>query len=508
MLRCFTPGGCLGFPQADCEVQLNGAATKQPNGRKSDDFNGEAYCRDATPKRDQAKPAAQAALSCKQLPLHKLPPAPHDTLYPHILQHGRGILSLSTLQQGLQHFVIPDVGYIAYTMMRNGPDVFNVLSPLALGDPICDPVNFSLMAQAFLQQHPKAIFMQVSAEFAAVLQSCGLLVNSMGGETVLDLASYSFSGYAKRGLRSAIASAAKGVAVEEVMQAAPMLQAAGKGAAAAAAAAAAAVGGADLARLASEMREVDRLWLSQKGKHAGNFWFINRPPVFAPEPGVRKFTARDSSSGQLLGFIFFDAVFEPGQVVGYYANVTRMVPDAHPGVLNLLVSNFMDRVREESQLAAPEKKQSMRRSLRRKLEQQAAAAAAAAGLAPTDSTEPAAPTAPSSSSSSSGVRFLSLGLSPLHQMDDSRFEHSSKIRSIFEAAFERGAAFYPFESLAAAKAKYGAGLHDGRFEDPSVTYQQTYMAHSCRGAAGAVAMFDVAKTESMYVAGCDTLLGT
>jgi lysylphosphatidylglycerol synthetase-like protein (DUF2156 family) len=39
-----------------------------------------------------------------------------------------------------------------------------------------------------------AALLQVSAEFAAVLQSCGLLVNSMGGETVMDLASYTFSG--------------------------------------------------------------------------------------------------------------------------------------------------------------------------------------------------------------------------------------------------------------------------------------------------------------------------
>jgi lysylphosphatidylglycerol synthetase-like protein (DUF2156 family) len=53
------------------------------------------------------------------------------------------------------------VGYIAYAMMRNGPDIFNVLSPLALGDPICDPANFKMMAEAFLQKHPKAIFMQV-----------------------------------------------------------------------------------------------------------------------------------------------------------------------------------------------------------------------------------------------------------------------------------------------------------------------------------------------------------
>jgi hypothetical protein len=100
-------------------------------------------------------------LSCKQLPLHKLPAAAPSELYPYILQHGRGILSLSTLQQGLQHFLVPGIGYIAYTTMRNGPDVFNILSPLALGDPICDPANFKLMAEAFLQQHPKAIFMQV-----------------------------------------------------------------------------------------------------------------------------------------------------------------------------------------------------------------------------------------------------------------------------------------------------------------------------------------------------------
>jgi hypothetical protein len=123
------------------------------------------------------------------------------------------------------------------------------------------------------------------------------------------------------------------------------------------------------------------------------------------------------------------------------------------------------RVRKESQLAAPAKKQSMRRSVRKKLEQQAAAAAAAAASGVTPSANAAAANAANSSSSSScssGVRFLSLGLSPLHQMDDSRFQHSSKVRSLFEASFKHGAAYYPFQPLAAAKAKYGAGLHNGR----------------------------------------------
>lgn len=56
---------------------------------------------------------------------------------------------------------------------------------------------------------------------------------------------------------------------------------------------------------------------------------------------MRKFTARDTKN-RLLGYIFFDGVFEGGQLVGYYANVTRLVPDAHPGTLNLIVKAFLE----------------------------------------------------------------------------------------------------------------------------------------------------------------------
>lgn len=71
-------------------------------------------------------------------------------------------------------------------------------------------------------------------------------------------------------------------------------------------------------------------------------WFVNRPPVFSPECGVRKFIARDCT-GQMLAYVFFDAVYDGGVVAGYYANVTRMRPDAHPGVLNLIIKEFIDR---------------------------------------------------------------------------------------------------------------------------------------------------------------------
>ena len=75
---------------------------------------------------------------------------------------------------------------------------------------------------------------------------------------------------------------------------------------------------------------------------ADDVWFINRRPIFAPEAGVRKFIARNAA-GQLQGYIFFDGVFEGGRLVGYYANVTRLLPDAHPGTLNLMMKTFLER---------------------------------------------------------------------------------------------------------------------------------------------------------------------
>lgn len=89
-----------------------------------------------------------------------------DALYPYILQHGRGIMSLSTLQEGIQHFLMPGIGYIAYAMMYNGPPFLNIKSAVALGDPICAPEHYASIAGAFLQQHPKAMFLQVSARIA------------------------------------------------------------------------------------------------------------------------------------------------------------------------------------------------------------------------------------------------------------------------------------------------------------------------------------------------------
>lgn len=140
-------------------------------------------------------------------------------------------------------------------------------------------------------------------------------------------------------------------------------------------------------------------------------------------------------------------------------------------------------MRVESNLAAPTKKVSIKRSQRKKMQLQEAAQplspAAAAGA------QQAAGEAGTGSPTSSSVRFLSLGLSPYHNMDDSLFPHSAAARKVFEFAFNHGSKVYPFpfDSLAAGKAKYGAGGCS------SVTYKQVYLAHSYRTTLGILGGF-------------------
>lgn len=182
---------------------------------------------------------------------------------------------------------------------------------------------------------------------------------------------------------------------------------------------------------------------------------------------------------------------DPGRWCSKHRSSTCMRPCAcgmhvlrrHCLQCNVVMFLGVCRIRAEAQLAAPAKKISVKRSLLRK---QAAAAAAAAGSdtaagATADQRPDAYPGAAASTGSGPAAaarpRFLSLGLSPFSQMDNSGFNSCDLTTKAFEGIFKHGDAFYPFKSLAAAKAKYGAGVRSGRAEDPGVQYSQAYFCH-------------------------------
>jgi hypothetical protein len=149
------------------------------------------------------------------------------------------------------------------------------------------------------------------------------------------------------------------------------------------------------------------------------------------------------------------------------------------------------RVRSEAQLAAPAKKLSMRKSQRKKLEAAAAAAAAAADSTPADlDVAPVKDQLPKKqqqqepqeqpTAAAAGPKFLSLGMSPFYQMNNKPvpgWKTCTVTHLLLLLSYEDGAGFYPFKTLAAAKAKYGAGLRDGKYEDPNVEYQNCFLCH-------------------------------
>ena len=47
--------------------------------------------------------------------------------------------------------------------MVNGFEMMNVKTAVGLSDPVCDKQHFRTMAEAFIREHPKAMFVQVTA---------------------------------------------------------------------------------------------------------------------------------------------------------------------------------------------------------------------------------------------------------------------------------------------------------------------------------------------------------
>jgi hypothetical protein len=82
-------------------------------------------------------------------------------------------------------------------------------------------------------------------------------------------------------------------------------------------------------------------------------------------------------------------------------------------------------------------------------------------------------------------------------MDNTGFRFSPAVHKGFARFYEHGEGFYPFKSLAAAKAKYGAGLHDGRFEDPAVQYIQAYFCQR-RGKAACECAYVLGGTRGLH----------
>jgi len=173
---------------------------------------------------------------------------------------------------------------------------------------------------------------------------------------------------------------------------------------------------------AEQVKHISTLWRQTKAVKDKELRLITRPPEFKDAWGVRMFFCyRDEV---LVGYVFFDPYYKNEKLQGYTANILRGRKDIHPnGFLDYTVLEAMKVFKDE------------------------------------------------------GVRELSLGISPFHEIA----EHTKEVkwmRMLQKLMYRYGSSFYAFQELAFHKTRYRA--------ESSMWYQCAPPDTSAVKAAGAV----------------------
>jgi lysylphosphatidylglycerol synthetase-like protein (DUF2156 family) len=229
--------------------------------------------------------------------------------------HGYGSLAYSSLQKGLQYFMHPELGYVAYTPLRDGPNSICVLA-----DPICSKENIKALIEELMKVKPDPIFLHISHETGKVLNEMGFTVNELGVETVIEIQSFNLVGNKKQQLRNARNGAKKDeLSVVEIDTV-------------------------DDAMLKS-FKKISDGWMKEKVISDNEMQFIVRPVVFVDEIDVRKFVAIKDK--EVVGFVIFDPMYEDGKVIGYIANHLRTNLERTYSIVDAIVLEALDKFKAE-----------------------------------------------------------------------------------------------------------------------------------------------------------------
>jgi lysylphosphatidylglycerol synthetase-like protein (DUF2156 family) len=208
-------------------------------------------------------------------------------------QYGAFTLAYSAANQpGLEHFG-DERGFLAFKRVGG--------TALVLADPVAPGEWLARLVDDFRAENPDVCFVQVSRRMAEILSVRGYMVNELGTETRLDLATYTFDGKDKRNLRMATNRMHKrGFVTRECSMA-------------------------EIDR--GELEAVSDAWRQTRTIKQREVGFLNRPLVLDDEPDVRRFFTF-SPEGRLMAFGFFDPVYEQGEVIGYSTSFKRRRPEA------------------------------------------------------------------------------------------------------------------------------------------------------------------------------------
>jgi lysylphosphatidylglycerol synthetase-like protein (DUF2156 family) len=224
-------------------------------------------------------------------------------------QYGSHAMSFSTMQPDMSYFELPGVGYIAYAQHWG--------MQFALADPVCAPSQRGELLDRFLQQHPNAVFVQVSKAVVDHLHGRhGYYGTQFGSESKILLSDWSVRGARKQIIRTAVnAAAAAGIEIRE--------------------------GGFD-----HDVKRISEAWIRTRRCKNNEIRFLIRPMIVDYREGTRYFYAH-APGGDAVGFIFFDPIYSDGRLAGYVPNISRSSANFRQGLWYALMAHALAVFREE-----------------------------------------------------------------------------------------------------------------------------------------------------------------
>jgi lysylphosphatidylglycerol synthetase-like protein (DUF2156 family) len=206
--------------------------------------------------------------------------------------HGNFSLAYATLRPDEVSAFGDARGYIAYGQ-RMG-------YAFALGDPIAAAEDRPRLIRRFIERFGEPCFVQASESTARLLAAENYRVTPFGLDTVLPLATYTFAGREKEGVRHALNWLNKrGYRIEEKDWSDDT---------------------------AATLAAISQEWRGSRIVHR-EMRFLNRSFPASPEPDVRIFVLTDPA-GQPVAFLLFDPLYADGRVIGYVTALKRRLADA------------------------------------------------------------------------------------------------------------------------------------------------------------------------------------
>lgn len=260
-------------------------------------------------------------MSTRQAP--RTPPPPpalgDDEAYAMLRRHAGHSSAFLALNAGNRRFRVAGIdGFVPY---REGGR--RHLFPL--GGPVCAETDRERLLTALLAKaehdRRRVTAVQLPRAAAELHAHHGFTVNQFGASFSIDLDGYGLGGQRMVKVRNMVNRARReGVTVTEVT-----------------------AGGRDSPPVAAALDAVDRAWLRDKGRHVKELDFLIGERGGPGAPHRRLFTARHA--GRTVGYVSYSPVF--GERPGWLYDLTRRLPDAPPGTVELVFATALRRFQDE-----------------------------------------------------------------------------------------------------------------------------------------------------------------